>query len=800
MVGKTLSHYRIVEQLGAGGMGVVYRARDDRLGRDVALKLLPAEALGNASARRQLENEARTASALNHPHICTIHDVGEAEGQFFVAMEFVAGQPLAQMIPAGGLPEELVVRYGMQIADALAHAHERGIVHRDLKSANVVVTPEGRAKVLDFGLAQRLRKEELAEVTQSKASLTPGAGIAGTLAYMAPEVLRGELAEARSDIWALGVVLYEMAAGEAPFQGATGFELSSAILREPPRALPARVSSGIRSVVQRCLAKQPALRYQRASEVRAALETIDSRAGAAPAAMAGPSDSRRALLAGGVVLLVMAALLALNVGRVRDRLLGRGGPPRIESLAVLPLDNLSGDASQEYFADGMTEALISNLAQVGALRVISRTSVMQYKGTRKKVKEIAKELDNVDAVVEGSVQRSGERVKITVQLIAAATDTHLWAKDYEREVRDVLALQSEVARAIAGEIKVTLTPQEQARLATARSVSPEAYDFFLRGRAHNRHENREDNDAAIELLERAVALDPQLAAAHAELGRAYGIRLSYFTPEDKLLDEKSLEEVEKALRLDPDSAEAHLARGALLWTPLKHFPHEQAIREFRRAIELNPSLDEAHHQLGLVYLHIGLLEEAMREAQAAVKLNPGNTLALYRTGVVNLHLRNYARAWEIFVKIPVEFNPVLVTYQNAWTLFYLGRKAEAQATTEEYLKKYPQDEGGLSASLQAILAADAGQPRRAEEKIKNAFEHGKGYIHFHHTMYNVASAYALLNRPAEAVKWLQAAADEGLPCYPLFEKDPNLDKIRRDPGFVAFLAKQKQQWEAFHKL
>ncbi|HEV8384317.1 MAG TPA: serine/threonine-protein kinase, partial [Candidatus Acidoferrales bacterium] len=422
MIGKTLSHYTILEQLGVGGMGVVFRARDERLGRDVALKLLPADALGSESARRALENEARTASSLNHPNICTIHEVGEAGGQVFVAMEYVEGRPLAQWIPAGGLPQEQVLRYGMQIADALAHGEQRGIVHRDLKSANVVVTPEGRAKVLDFGLAQRARKAEVEEVTRSKVSLERAGGIAGTLAYMAPETLRGEPADARSDIWALGVVLYEMAAGALPFRGTTGFDLSAAILREPLLPLPPRVPPALRAVIERCLAKDPAQRYQRAGEVRAALEATESGTRVSAIDVPAPPSRgatfwRSATLAGAGVVALAALLLTFNIAGTRDRLLGRtGAPPKIESIAVLPLENLSGDPNQEYFADGMTEALISNLAQVGALRVISRTSVMQYKGTRKPLPQIGKEL-NVDAVVEGSVQKSGDRVRITAQLI-----------------------------------------------------------------------------------------------------------------------------------------------------------------------------------------------------------------------------------------------------------------------------------------------------------------------------------------------------------------------------------------------
>lgn len=290
MIGRTLGHYRIVEKIGAGGMGEVYRAQDERLGRDIALKLLPVSALTDAAARARLLNEARTASALNHPHICTIYEVGEADGQSYIAMEFVEGRAVSALLTADGLPVETIIRYATQIADALAHAHERGVIHRDLKSSNVVITPEGRAKVLDFGLAKRTLPDELTMATQSYATLTETGGISGTLYYLAPEVLRGEPADARSDLWALGVVLYEMATGQLPFKGETGFELTSAVLRDPPPPLPARLPAGLRGVIQRCLVKEPAQRYQRASEVRAALEAIGSGlAVAAPAPAARPS-------------------------------------------------------------------------------------------------------------------------------------------------------------------------------------------------------------------------------------------------------------------------------------------------------------------------------------------------------------------------------------------------------------------------------------------------------------------------------------------------------------------------------
>jgi len=373
-------------------------------------------------------------------------------------------------------------------------------------------------------------------------------------------------------------------------------------------------------------------------------------------------------------------------------------------------------------------------------------------------------------------------------------------KDYDSELSDVLSLQGEVARAIAEQVRVELTPGEQKRLAAAPSVNPEAYDLYLRGKAHSRHENREDNDEAIALLEQAVAADPSFAAAHAELARAYGIRHFFFKPNDPDLEKKSRLEVETALQLDPESSDAHLARGVLLWDASYHFPHAEAIRELRRAIELNPSSDEAHHQLALVYLHVGLLDQALREVQEAIRLNPDNTLAPYRLGCVRLYKGEYQQAWDLFSKIPLSYNPVLLNYVSAWTLFDLGRKTEAKARTDEYERAHPRDVGELNASMQAILAADAGDATAAEAKIRAAVEHGTGYRHFHHTEYNVAVAYALLGKPAQALRWLQAAADDGLPCYPLFETDPNLDRIRHKPGFVAFLAKQKQQWEAFERL
>ena len=496
------------------------------------------------------------------------------------------------------------------------------------------------------------------------------------------------------------------------------------------------------------------------------------------------------------LLLLSVLVLGLNPRGIRERILGKGSPVRIQSLAVLPLENLSGNGSQDYFADGMTESLITELAKIGALRVMSRPSVMQYKGARKPLPEIAREL-NVDALLTGSVVRSGERVRISVHLVHAATDRTLWADSYERDLRDVLALQREVTRDIVGEIRIKLTPQEQLQFGSVLPVNPEAYDHYLRGRFYLNRQTNDDNEAAITSLERAVSTDRTFAAAYAELAQAYSWKLFLFTPGEKQWAEKAFVAAEKAIALDPDLAVAHLARGRILWTPANRFPHEKAIQEYRRAVELNPSLDEARNQLALVYCHIGAFDEALQESQKAVATNPINNLAQFRTGqTLNLQGK-YEQALTVLRAIPKEANPELVGHQIVWALINLGRKEEASAAVEQFLREYPKDNGGLFTGLQAVLAASAGQERRAQDEIRLAIERGKGFGHFHHTAYFIACAYAFMKKPEPAIKWLEAAAEDGFPCYPLFERDPNLDNLRQDTRFVSFLAKQRQQWEYY---
>jgi tetratricopeptide (TPR) repeat protein len=424
---------------------------------------------------------------------------------------------------------------------------------------------------------------------------------------------------------------------------------------------------------------------------------------------------------------------------------------------------------------------------------------MPYKGTHKSPTEIGRDL-NVDAVLKGSVVRSGDRVKVVVQLIYAATEHNLWTKTYERDLRDVLVLQRDVTKDIGSAIKIKVTPLEQVQVASVHPVDPAAYDDYLRGRFFLNRQTKEGNETAIVALERAVTKDPGFAAAYAELAQAYVWKLFLFAPGEKQWEEKAFVAVEKALSLDSNLAGAYLARGRLLWTPANRFPHEKSIREYHHALTLNPNLDEARNQLALIYCHIGAFDEALQESQKAIAINPNNNLAQFRIGQTLNFQGKYEQALSVLRGMPQEANPALVGHQIAWSLFNLGRKEEASHLLEQLLKDHPEDTGGVFTSVQAVLAASAGQERSAEEKIKSAIEKGKGFGHFHHTAYHIACAYALMNKPEQAIKWLEVAADDGFPCYPLFERDNNLDNLRQDPRFVTLLARLKQQWEHYRTI
>ena len=496
-----------------------------------------------------------------------------------------------------------------------------------------------------------------------------------------------------------------------------------------------------------------------------------------------------------LVAAVAAILLLANPGDWEGRERRGGRIAGIRSLAVRPLADLSRDTLHSWFADGMTEALITDLGRISALRVTSLGAVLQFKDTAS-FRNLVREL-HVDAVVEGGVQRSGDRVRVDVRLVDAASGYQLWADRFEESDRDRFALEDRVRRGIVAALKVPVTAPEEQSLGTPPTSSPEAYDLYLRGKLGARRVTPGQLSGAIALLEKAVALDPRFAAAYAELAHAYAQRVFALAPGDTASWEHALVASEKALRLRPDLAEAHFARAYILWGPAYRFPHVLAIQEYHRALSLNPSLEDAHHQLGVVYNHIGFLDDAIAEFRQSLTLDPTDRLAEERIGVALVHQGKYEEALRILRQIPPDKNPSLWHYHVAWALLHLHEDSEASTLIERYLHQRPQDPGGLLTSARAFLRAKRGDVRGAEEDIRRAEAIGAGYIHFHHSASRIASAYAVLRRVGPAVHWLRRAADEGLPCYPCFATDPDLDRIRQDSAFVAFLREQKAQWEGW---
>jgi len=779
--GARLGPYEIVAPIGAGGMGEVYRARDTRLERDVALKVLPADALADETAQARLLREARTASKLNHPNVCTIHEVGEADGQVYIAMELVEGQSLAARLAEGALLPEELLRYGQQVADALSHAHEHGVVHRDFKSANIVITPEGRAKVLDFGLAKRFAGEDLtAATTVSQPSLTEPGAVAGTLAYMAPEQLRGRPADARSDIWALGVVLYEMAGGRRPFQGMTGFELSSAILSEAPPPLSPTVPVPVAAVIERCLAKEPGQRYQRASEVRVVLEAI--RAGTVV-----PWVTWRYRVAhrpwqtlGLALVLTVAVAVGLDLGGMRGRLLGRGtAAAAFQSLAVLPLENLSGNPEQEYLAAGMHDALVTNLGQLAGLkRVIARGSVMRYKGTSKSPREIAREL-NVSGLITGTVLRSGDRVRITAQLIDPATQAQVWAQSYERELRDVLSLENDIVAAITHEIKLELTPQEKVRLTSARPVDPEAYEACLKGRFHWYKLSREELDTAERYFNLALDKDPNYALAHEGLAMVWFSRTDAgFMPRDEAMPRANAE-ARRALELDDTLAEAHAMLANL---KIMDWEWAAADREFRRSLELNPNLVIAHFGYADFLVTMGRTAEWEKEIRRMLELDPLSNFNRCFYGWHLVYERRYDEAIDQMRKVAQAEPDLSSVHLGLWGAYFKkGADDKALAEAKRFFS--------ILGDSEVVKALDAGWVqggyRPAMKRAGDALS--ARYERTYYPAIRVARVLAHAGENERALQFLEKAYERReTPLYHI-GVGWDWDALRPDPRFQSLL-------------
>jgi serine/threonine protein kinase/Tfp pilus assembly protein PilF len=611
VIGKTVSHYTSVSKLGEGGMGVVYKAADTKLKRTVALKFLPSQ-VSDEEAVQRFMNETHAVSALDHPNICSIYEIGEtSEGQMFIVMPCYEGVSLKALIKEGPLELGRAVEIGSEVARGLAKAHESGIIHRDVKPANILVTKDGLAKVVDFGLAK----------FATQARLTRTGTTVGTAMYMSPEQARGEETDERSDIWSLGVVLYEMATGRPPFRAEHEQAIIYSILNQAPEPV-GRVVVGVRKeferLLARALAKDSRERYQRMEELAADLDVLKEalRREAKPQAVPGRRSARRSRLWIGLGVVVVAAVIGVFLGK---SYLAKPHEKPITSIAVLPFQNLSADPEQEYFSDGTTEALIAELSKIEALRVISRTSVMRFKKSDESLPAIARQL-NVDAVVEGSVQRAQDEVRVTAQLVRASPEKHLWANTYTESFRNILALESEIAQAIAREIQITMTPEEKTRLAASRPVNPAAHEAYLKGKYFVAKMSRGDWYKSIEYFRQAIDIDSTYALAYAGMAEAYDV-LGYMGVEPPLNTAPKVRAyAEKALAIDPA-----LADGILLLADVKFcydWDLKGAEEYYKRAIELDPNLALAHHWYGFYFTSQGRFDEGITEMKRGLRLDP----------------------------------------------------------------------------------------------------------------------------------------------------------------------------------
>ena len=782
MIGRTLSRYHILSKLGEGGMGEVYLAEDAELHRKIALKVLPEEMAADPVRLERFKREARTVAALDHPNIVTIHSVEEVEGVHFLTMGLVEGKTLDEIIHSGGLELEQFFDLAIPLADAVAAAHARGITHRDLKPANVMVTAEGRVMVLDFGLA-KLAPAPDAEDEETLA-LTQEGYVVGTVRYMSPEQAKGEPVDQRSDVFSLGVLLYEMATGTRPFRGKSAIELISSILKDTPEPVTQvreELPYHLGRLIQHCLEKKPERRFQTAIDVRNELDDLEREIASGQVSVSALNEKRpsaawnsRSRLGALAVVAIVAVLVGILAWQAVDRPAPEGGA-ELASLAVLPLDNLSGDPDQEYFSDGLTESMITDLAGISALRVIARSSVMPYKDTTKTPREIGRELD-VDALLTGSAMMVGDTVRITAQLIDTETEKHLWAHSYQRNLSDIFALQNEVAGEISSAIEVSLTPEEAKLLARDRPVDPEAHRLYLRGRYAMERFHPDEARKAIDLFQQSIALDPTSALPYAGLSEAYAQLKSFSVPPHEVMPKARAAAV-RAVELDPNLAEAHVALGIVR---LEYdFDWEGAEAACRRAIELKPSLAGAHLCLGAHLAAAGRTEEAITEVGIAQRLDPLSPLIAtfasfnyYFAGDFEKAAQAAQASLEILPENPMAQVALGIAYERQ------GRLVDADAVLEK-----AREVGGEHSFILEFLSGvkvALGQPDKARQILDDLVTlAGEQYV----CAYEVSTSYAVLGDTEEALRWLAQGIEDRADCVPWARTDPKFDSLRDDPRF-----------------
>ena len=787
MIGQTISHYRILELLGSGGMGVVYKAHDARLDRALALKLLPEKMAQQPQALERFQREARAASALNHPGICTIYDIGEQDGRAFIAMEFIDGETLRSHIHGKPLSLEEILKLGIQISEALDAAHAEGIIHRDIKPANIFVTKRGQAKVLDFGLAKLIPKG-VASADADSAAESPGSTsivgiISGTPSYMSPEQIRGDDLDARTDIFSLGLVLYEMATGRQAFGGGTGGAIIEAVLTRPPVSVSRinpEIPSALEAIIDKALQKDRDQRYQRAADMLADLQQLKRDSDSGRTDLEGDTESALTSTSGS----------AFSTSKPRSitskQQTGTFRSPRVSktigSLAVLPFENVSRDPENDYLSDGITGSLINNLATVPKLRVMAQSTVFRYKGREIDPQAVGREL-NVRAVLTGRMMQSGGSLRIGTELVDVATGSQLWGAQFDRKPGDIFVIQDEISNEISGKLRLQLTRAEKKRLIRRHTEDAEAYRLYLQGRHHWNRWTEEGFYKAIGYFQQAVEKDPNYALAYTGVAESYVLLgwNSYLPPKDAFPKGKAA--AMTALELDPDLGEAHTPLAAALW--LHDWKWQEAHTEFRRSLELNPTYPTANHWYAEYMMTMGRHEEAIARMKNSQELDPLSLIINVAIGWASYMARRYDDALEQLLRT-VELDPNYpVTY---WILGLLYR------VTGRYELAITAGEKGVSLSggsplMRAALAHTYGKAGRAKEALKMLDDLAELARHKYVAPHFFAGIHIGLGENDRAIDYLEKSWEEHCHWLIYLHLDPSMDDLRNTPRFQGLVTR-----------